>query len=159
MKPFLFKNVPEIQKKKKNHKSSYLHFQKFRPINVYCNRRNAGPLAYIRKGSNLKGVITKNKKDKIKLFYWLSAGTCVWALVLHKCLNTYIINPVSTKMYLSDLKNQFVRRRKHSGSVIKTDNLLLYREIIAVCSKIHTKHVNSLCGQNTEFINFKPDGS
>jgi hypothetical protein len=28
---------------------------------------------------------------------------------------------------------------------------MLYREIIAVCSEIHTKHINSLCGQNVEF--------
>ena len=27
---------------------------------------------------------------------------------------------------------------------------MLYREIIAVCSEIHTKHINSLCGQNVE---------
>ena len=27
---------------------------------------------------------------------------------------------------------------------------MLYREIIAVCSQIHTKHVNALCGQNVE---------
>jgi len=24
---------------------------------------------------------------------------------------------------------------------------MLYREIIAVCSEIHTKHINTLCGQ------------
>jgi hypothetical protein len=33
---------------------------------------------------------------------------------------------------------------------------MLYREIIAVCSEIHTKHTNTLCGQNVEFVNFKP---
>jgi len=33
--------------------------------------------------------------------------------------------------------------------------LMLYREIIAVCSEIHTKHINELCGQNVEFVNFK----
>jgi len=27
---------------------------------------------------------------------------------------------------------------------------MLYREIIAVCSEIHTKHINALCGQNVE---------
>jgi len=32
---------------------------------------------------------------------------------------------------------------------------MLYREIIAVCSQIHTKHVNTLCGQNMEFVNVK----
>ena len=32
---------------------------------------------------------------------------------------------------------------------------MLYREIIAVCSEIHTKHINTLCGQNVEFVNVK----
>ena len=40
-------------------------------------------------------------------------------------------------------------------SVIKTSQLMLYREIIAVCSQIHTKHINTLCGQNVELLNFK----
>jgi hypothetical protein len=30
----------------------------------------------------------------------------------------------------------------------KTSQLLMYREIIAVCSQIHTKHTNTLCGQS-----------
>ena len=30
---------------------------------------------------------------------------------------------------------------------------MLYRKIIAVCSKRHTKHINTLCGQNVEFVN------
>ena len=29
---------------------------------------------------------------------------------------------------------------------------MLYREIIAVCSQIHTKHINTLCGQNVELL-------
>jgi hypothetical protein len=33
--------------------------------------------------------------------------------------------------------------------------LMLYREIIAVCSQIQTKHINALCGQNVEFLNVK----
>jgi len=32
---------------------------------------------------------------------------------------------------------------------------VLYREIIAVCSQIHTKHINTLCGQNVELLNVK----
>ena len=32
---------------------------------------------------------------------------------------------------------------------------MLYREIIAVCSQINTKHINTLCGQNVEFVNAK----
>jgi len=27
---------------------------------------------------------------------------------------------------------------------------MLYGEIIAVCSEVHTKHINTLCGQNVE---------
>ena len=30
---------------------------------------------------------------------------------------------------------------------------MLYREIIAVCSDIHTKYINTLCGQNVELLN------
>ena len=32
---------------------------------------------------------------------------------------------------------------------------MLYREIIAVCSQIHTNHINKLCGQNVELLNVK----
>jgi hypothetical protein len=36
---------------------------------------------------------------------------------------------------------------------------MLYEEIIAVCSEIHTKHTNTLCGQNVEFFNVKLGGT
>ena len=32
---------------------------------------------------------------------------------------------------------------------------MLYREIMAVCSEIHTKHINTLCGQNVELLSVK----
>ena len=32
---------------------------------------------------------------------------------------------------------------------------MLYREIIDGCSEIHTKHINTLCGQNLELLNVK----
>jgi len=32
---------------------------------------------------------------------------------------------------------------------------MVYREIIAVCSQIHTKHINTVCGMNVEFVNVK----
>ena len=40
-------------------------------------------------------------------------------------------------------------------SVIRTSQLMLYREIIAVCSEIHIKHITTHCGQNVEFVNVK----
>jgi hypothetical protein len=36
---------------------------------------------------------------------------------------------------------------------------MLYREIIAVCSHIHTKHINTLHGKNVELLNVKPGGT
>ena len=36
---------------------------------------------------------------------------------------------------------------------------MLYREIIAVCSQIHTKHINTLYGQNVEYVNVKTGGT
>jgi hypothetical protein len=32
---------------------------------------------------------------------------------------------------------------------------MLYREVIAVGSQIHTKHINTLCGQKVELLNVK----
>jgi hypothetical protein len=33
---------------------------------------------------------------------------------------------------------------------------MVYREINAVYSEIHTKHINTLCGLKVELLNFKP---
>ena len=35
---------------------------------------------------------------------------------------------------------------------------MLYSAIIAVCSEIHTKHINTLCGQNVELLTAEPCG-
>ena len=32
---------------------------------------------------------------------------------------------------------------------------MLCKEIMAVCSEIHTKHTNTVCGQNVELLNVK----
>jgi len=36
---------------------------------------------------------------------------------------------------------------------------MLYVQIMAVCSQIHKKHINTLCGQNVEFMSVKPGGT
>ena len=36
---------------------------------------------------------------------------------------------------------------------------MLNREIIAVCSENHTKHINALRGQGVQFFNVKPGGT
>jgi hypothetical protein len=45
--------------------------------------------------------------------------------------------------------------RVTAGCVIKASQLMMYREIIAVCSEIHTKYINTVCRQNVEFVNVK----
>jgi hypothetical protein len=35
---------------------------------------------------------------------------------------------------------------------------MLYSEMIAVCSQIHIKHINTLCGQNVESLNVETGG-
>ena len=32
---------------------------------------------------------------------------------------------------------------------------MLYREVITVCSQIHTKHINTVCGQKVELLDVK----
>jgi len=32
---------------------------------------------------------------------------------------------------------------------------MLYREVMAVCSEINTRHINTVCGQNVELFNVK----
>ena len=44
-------------------------------------------------------------------------------------------------------------QKTRTVSVIQTSQLMLYSEKIAVCSQIHTKHINTLCGQNIGFFN------
>ena len=41
------------------------------------------------------------------------------------------------------------------NTLIKIGQLMLYSEIIAVCPESHTKHINTLCGQNVELLNVK----
>jgi len=36
---------------------------------------------------------------------------------------------------------------------------MLYRIIMDICSQIHTKHINTLCGQNVDLLNVNPGGT
>jgi hypothetical protein len=66
------------------------------------------------------------------------------------------INTFKTKMNLKFAAGQSVpHSTTHSVSVITTSQLMLYREVIAVCSEIHTKHINTLYEQNVGFVSVK----
>ena len=70
-----------------------------------------------------------------------------------------LIGTAKMKIGLNYVYTHSVPRSKHSISIIKTSRLTLYREIIGVCSQIHTKRINTLCGLNFEFVNVKRDGT
>jgi hypothetical protein len=58
------------------------------------------------------------------------------------------------------MRTQFVPHSKPSPPRLhKTDLLMLYKPKADVCSDIHTKHINTVCGQNVEFVNVKPGGT
>jgi hypothetical protein len=40
----------------------------------------------------------------------------------------------------------------HNVFATKPNRLMLFREIIAVYCENHTEHINTLCGQNAEFL-------
>jgi len=66
-------------------------------------------------------------------------------------IHTKYINTLYVQNVELYIKTQSVPRSKHTPSLLqKTSQLMLYRDIIAVCSKIHKKHINTLCGQNVE---------
>ena len=72
----------------------------------------------------------------------------MYAELFALCHTTYG-KPLNTKLK-SQCKTQSVPRNKHCVSVTQTSRLMLYRGVNAVCSEIHTKHINTLCGQNVE---------
>ena len=42
---------------------------------------------------------------------------------------------------------------------MKTNQLMLRKEMIAVCSENHKKYMNILCGQEVGALNVKPGGT
>jgi len=79
----------------------------------------------------------------------------------------------TVEMVLLIVKHKTVERRgfsngcpaahlTHSLSCKKSTTvyqLMLYREIIALYSQTHTKHINTLCEQNVELLNVKAVGN
>jgi len=54
------------------------------------------------------------------------------------------------------LKSKIVPHSKQIRRGIKTNQLILYAEIIAVFCMIHTKHTNAFCGNNAKIFIVKP---
>jgi len=54
------------------------------------------------------------------------------------------------------LKSKFLPHSKQIRRGIKTNQLILHAEIIAVFCVIHTKHTNAFCGNNVKIFTVKP---
>jgi hypothetical protein len=76
------------------------------------------------------------------------AGNSVW----------WIVWLTTNCRFMSDLKIQSVPCSERSVSIIKTNKLMLYTEIIAVCSETHKNHENTLHWQSRMCIlTLRPD--
>jgi hypothetical protein len=59
------------------------------------------------------------------------------------------ISPLKTKFILNRLKDRVHTGSKHTPSRLhKNIQLMLCKEIIAVCTESHTKLISAICGQN-----------
>jgi len=57
------------------------------------------------------------------------------------------------------LKAPFVSCSKHSVSVMKASQFILYSSKVTVISEICMKNVNACCGHNVELFIITPDGT
>ena len=55
------------------------------------------------------------------------------------------LSPIHVPLLYCQLNTHLVPHSKHTPyATIKTNMLMVYREIIAVCSEIHTKYIHSV---------------
>jgi hypothetical protein len=98
--------------------------------------------------------VTRIEQCRVLSVVMVNLEQKIWCNINFRCrvlwvvkLSLWVINPLKAKIHLNYISVEPVPRSKHTFSAIKTSQLVLYREIIAVCSEIHTKHINTLCGQ------------
>jgi hypothetical protein len=78
------------------------------------------------------GIIAEKIKILDYFFYFL-----IYSVVSDDMCR--VINLLKTKRNLNYIRNQSVPRSRHSTTVIKTIQLMMYKAKIAVCSEIRTK--------------------
>jgi len=70
------------------------------------------------------------------------------------------MNPTKAKINLNYIEGFSPYRAVNTLLLdYKTNQLMPYRKIAAVCSEIHRKHIIALCSQNVECVNFNPGGT
>ena len=111
--------------------------------------------------NNTTNLIIQQNSRKLLMMDILMSETC-WA---HKKWNkiasdiklVLYSSTISCVVFLwfqpSDVESVPASQNLRSVIVVRMQQSMLYREIIAVCSGIHTKHINTLCGHNVVFMN------
>jgi hypothetical protein len=74
------------------------------------------------------------------------------------------LSNVGPYIYIHDVKISRLRVNKLPEQcicwlIVYIDYICIHIYITTVCSQIHTKHINTLCGQNAEFPSVKPGGT
>jgi proteasome assembly chaperone (PAC2) family protein len=72
------------------------------------------------------------------------------------------IRPVGAELFNADRQTDMTKLiviSRNFANAPRNQSVNILYEIVAVCSEIHTKHINTLCGQNVEFVNVKPGGT
>jgi hypothetical protein len=70
------------------------------------------------------------------------------------------MNPLKPKLVKIIYKNSVRTAKKTQHfTITKINWLTLFKEIIAVYTENHMKHINTLCGQNSELLNVKVGGT
>jgi hypothetical protein len=77
-----------------------------------------------------------------------------WAFwVWYQNPSAWAMAPSFYKWYYTDLyKDSDVQLYNHAVHVLNITKLLLFTEVLAVCSEVRTKHINTQCMQNVKFV-------
>jgi len=105
--------------------------------------------------TGLKGFNLSYKSSRWKLYSEISV---VCSLIHTKYINTLCgqnVELLNVKLVVHIVTTGL----KGLNLSYKSSRWMLYSEISVVCSLIHTKYINTLCGQNVEFLNVKSGGT
>jgi hypothetical protein len=62
-----------------------------------------------------------------------------------------MLSPLKTEFLLNNMSWARTSKETRYVSATKTNRLMLFMKTVAVYCENHTKHINTLCGQNAEF--------
>jgi hypothetical protein len=119
-------------------------------------------LSQVRDSPNLEGQVSVfiSPRNRVVQLYPQVLGLSSPSTTLRTPVEVF--KPTSTRTHWirlnSKLCNHSVPSRKHYVSATEPNQLMLFRETVAVYCENHTEPTNTLCGQNAEFFVVKSGG-